>query len=198
MILSPKQMGILTISLVILGGTTIWGLKGIISMEPLVLSTKAEASEGPLKLIVTIDKTNFEVGEEVNLTIQIVNISNSTIELLYGTPYVCPPIRFIVYDQDGAEIFGSGTHVLHMGVISYNKGLEPEEGLGVIKHWRQTQYALVEGVGWRLRQVPPEEYQITVEVIQNALQVYKYVNGVKVDCGRIYLKTPTLTITISK
>lgn len=148
-----------------------------------------EASEGPLKLIVTLNKTAYKVCEEINLTIQIVNISNSTIELLYGTPFVCPPIRFTVYDQENNTIYNSETYVQATVVLSYNKILEPNYSLGLVRTWKQ--------INMDMEQVASGEYYITTEIIPNALHVYRYINGAKSSCGTVYIKTPALGVAIS-
>lgn len=182
-------MSVFFIVSVFLGSAIVWGLKEIISTEPSMLSTKAEASEGPLKLIVSLDKRDYKVAEEIDLTIQIVNISNSTIELIYGTPFVCPPIRFTVYDHENNVTYNSGTYVLITAVLSYNKTLEPNHILGIVRPWKQT------GIG--NEQVEPGEYSIITEIIPNALYVYRYINGTRSSYGTIYLETPTITVTIS-
>jgi len=189
MILTLKQISVLLLVSLFLGSTIVWGLKEIILTEPSVLFTKAEASEGPLELIVTLDKRDYKVGEGIDLTIQIVNVGNSTIELVYGTPFVCPPIRFAVYDQEGNITYGSGTYVQATIVLSYNKTLEPNHILGIVKLWKQTS---MDG-----EQVAPGEYFITTEIIPNALYVYGYINGTRTSYGAIYIKTPSITVTIS-
>lgn len=148
-----------------------------------------EASEDLLKLIVAMNKSVYKVGEEIDLAIQIVNISNSTVELFYGTPFVCPPIRFTVYDQENNTIYKSATYVQITVVLSYNKTLEPNQSLDLVKTWKQIN---LDG-----EQVPCGEYYFTTEIIPDALHVYRYINGTRSSFGTITIRTPALGISIS-
>ncbi len=196
MILSSKRLIMFIALFVILGGALMWGLGQVAPTRVSAPSLRAESSEGPLKLVVTLDKTTYAIGERINLTIQIVNISNSTIELLYGTPIVMPPIRFNVSDAQGKGIYTSGTFVATMDVTSKYVTLEPSHIFGEIRDWRQWDNNMEE-LSYNLEQVAPGEYHIVVEIIPNALFVFKYINGTKVAIGTIYMKTSPLTITIS-
>ena len=150
--------------------------------------TKAEASEGSLKFALAIDKTNYEIGEKVTMSLHITNISNSTLELFYATPFVCPPLRFTVYDQKNNVVYNSGTYARLAGEFHYNQTLESNCGLGAAKTWKQ--------IDKNGEQVASGEYRITAEIIPDALHVSKYVNGKKVYLGTKYIETPPLTITI--
>lgn len=189
MIVSLKRMIMFMAFLVILGGALTWGLGRVTPTKISAQSLKSESSAGSLKLVLIIDKTTYGIGERINLTIQIVNISNSTVELVYGTPFVMPPLRFNVSDTESKVIYNSATYRSTLDVQSRNVTLEPDHSFGLIRSWRQWNNAL--------EQVAPGEYHIAIEIIPDALFVFQYLNGTKVDIGTIHIKTPPLTITIS-
>lgn len=136
-----------------------------------------EAIQYPVKLVMKLNKTTYSLGEIVNITIEIVNISNSTIEVGWQPPSIA---MFTIYDKENTTIYNSAS--ASTLPVAIKKLLKPGESWGEILMWGQKDE---EG-----DQVPAGEYYIIAETPTPY-------GGIGVtDYDPIRIKTPALTITI--
>jgi hypothetical protein len=132
MILSLKKVVAMTVIVSLLGVAGAFGLRTL-SFREIIGPIEAETICGPIKLTVRLDKNTFSLGEEVNVTVTITNISNETILLSYAH---LPKIDFAVYDSSSKGIYTfSGTH----GFLAVEAGivLEASESWGAHTKWNQ-------------------------------------------------------------
>lgn len=103
MILTLKQMSVLLIVSMFLSSAIVWGLKATTAVEETVgRGIMVKASHFPLKLTMLLNKTTFEVGELVNITLFLENIGNETLDIHYR---VIDYFSFIVYDKNGSKVY---------------------------------------------------------------------------------------------
>jgi len=136
-----------------------------------------EAIQYPVKLVMELNKTTYSLGETVNITIKIVNISNSTIELGWQPPSIA---MFTIYDKKNTTIYNSAS--ASTLPVAITRLLKPEESSGEVLVWEQKDK---EG-----NQVPAGEYHIVAETPTP----YGGIGVIGYD--PIHIKTPAITITI--
>jgi hypothetical protein len=93
-----------------------------------------------LQLAITLQKTNYRLGEPVNITFTLTNISNQTVSL---AQYVGDHFDFRVYNDTNNTVYQSS---LELPVYPFNPGgpcvaytsLKTEESLTGVLVWRQT------------------------------------------------------------
>lgn len=86
-----------------------------------------------LKLTMTLEKTEYSLGEPINITLTITNISNQTINFTIGSPLM----DFWVYNDTNSDLYRwSSSRVFPMviGTIPFNAGESLTEHL----IWPQT------------------------------------------------------------
>ena len=76
MILSFKKTCALTVTVVVIGALSVYGISLIASVETTAAPTSSVIGRGrwsncTLKLTLTLEKTEFELGEPVNITISL-------------------------------------------------------------------------------------------------------------------------------
>lgn len=101
MILSLKNMLILCIVVALVGATVTLALKAVTYKEE---STPMEVKTtyGPIELKMGLNQTVYKLGDLVNITLTVTNISNETILL----SYLCPPkVDFAVCDKSHQIIY---------------------------------------------------------------------------------------------
>jgi len=142
-LLSLKKIAALSIVVSLLGVAVVWGLKTLTAKE-VVGSVEAETIYGPIRLTVRLDKNVFRLGERVNVTVTITNISNETIVL--GYPSVRQFTDFMVYNISSQMIFwyfrSIGTFPAFDHLI-----LEPSESYGNTQQWPQVREVDVGYIG---------------------------------------------------
>jgi hypothetical protein len=110
----------------------VWGLKTLTAKE-VIGPVEAETIYGPIRLTVRLDKNTFRLGEKINVTLTITNISNKTIVLAYSSP---PKTDFAVYNSSSDRIFlFSRAYGWTTEVVSLV--LEPSESSSQIWKWDQ-------------------------------------------------------------
>jgi len=134
MILSLKKVAALGIVVSLFGVGATWGLKTLTAKE-VTGPVEAETTYGPIKLTVRLDKNTFRLGENVNVTVTITNISNETILLAYSLP---PKIDFAVYNSSSDIIF-SYSRSGGWAMVEVRLILEPSESNSQMWEWNQVQ-----------------------------------------------------------
>lgn len=153
MILSVKKVVAISIIVSLLGVAGAFGLKTL-TLREVNVPVEAETMHGLIKLTLRLDKNTFTLGEEVNLTITITNVSNETATLAYFTP---PRTDFAVYDDASEMIFfftrdggGWSGELVRMD-------LAPSESYGNTWKWSQKKAV---GEHYELETVTPGTYYI--------------------------------------
>jgi hypothetical protein len=151
MILSLKKVAALSIVVLLSSVAVVWGLKTLTAKE-IIGPVEAETTYGPIKLAVRLDKNTFRLGENVNVTVTITNISNETIVLTYTVPRT----TFAVYNSSLDMIYTYATAYGWAAVVE-NLVLEPSESSSQIWKWDQRK-----GIGWaNLQPIDAGIYSIT-------------------------------------
>jgi len=101
MTFSLKNTLILCVVVTLAGLTVVWGLNSVTHRDAST-PVEVETTYGPVKLTMILEKTTYRLGEPVNITLTITNISNET-TLLYLT-YPCKT-NFMVFDKSSEPIF---------------------------------------------------------------------------------------------
>jgi hypothetical protein len=92
-----------------------------------------ETISGPLKLETTVDKTVYNLGETVNITITLINISNETVTLCFSSPR---EFMITVYNESFKPIYNSHAAVA-FATVGYDVHLQPNEYRGIMHYWEQ-------------------------------------------------------------
>jgi len=132
MILSAKKVVAISVVVSLLGVAATFGLKEL-SFKGIISPVEAETIYGPIRLTATLDKSTFRLGEKINVTVTITNISNETIMLSYSSP---PKTDFAAFNSLSQTIFiYSQTHGF-MGML-VSIVLEPLESYSQTLEWDQ-------------------------------------------------------------
>jgi len=130
---------------------------------------EADATQYPFRLTITLNKTEFTLGETVNITLRLRNIGNETKYLLVGSDVV----SYIVYDEANSTVWNE---IHHLAFIAARLSIRIDPGEEIVfeKYWKQIDDSYMK--------VPPGTYHIV-----GALYCGYYI---------IKIKTPPITITI--
>ena len=135
-----------------------------------------EATNYPLRLSMTINKTEFKLREPISMIFTLKNIGNKTLTLVFS----CGRDRkgFRVYNERGREVYSSLRHTLYPHEWVPTKML-PGEEVGGLTTW----YQEVEPYqNFHLGKAPPGTYHIIGEFISISLN--------------LTIRTPPITIKI--
>jgi len=106
MIVSPKKAAFLCILPILLGGTIAWGVKTIISSEADSIEMKeVSAVEPPLKLVMRLNKTEYQPGDSITVEMKLVNIGNSTVTVWFCNRGLSVWLRFEIYNASDDLVF---------------------------------------------------------------------------------------------
>jgi len=92
--------------------------------------TQAEATVGHIRLTLSLNKTSYGLGENVNITLRLTNEGNETASLTRSSP---PLLEFVIYDET-SPIYASPPGVLPFVV---NLLLNPGESFSMDLTWNQ-------------------------------------------------------------
>jgi len=133
-----------------------------------------EATNYPLRLSMTINKTEFKLGEPINMKFTLKNIGNKTLVLYTDRDM----LSFIVYDKAGSEVYNEYRHVAYTH-STYRIHPDEELSFGNVTTW----YQKVEPYqNFHLGNAPPGTYHIIGEFISISLN--------------LTIRTPPITIKI--
>jgi len=132
MIISFKKMGICSILVIFASAMVILGLKTLTYSE-VFNPMEVETTYGPIKLTMRLDKTTYRLGEPVNITLIVMNISNETVLLGFSAP--CKT-NFVVCNKSSQTIFD---YFLSVGWADTGVDvvLDPGEALSQTLTWDQ-------------------------------------------------------------
>lgn len=117
----------------LLGGISVYGMNMIAPREsPKSVTVEGVNEELGLKLTMTLDKTVFQLGEPVNITFAITNISNETIRFI---PRPGRGTDFLVYNETHSDVYLKSRFFGLPGTSSIT--LSPEESVGGKRQWKQ-------------------------------------------------------------
>jgi hypothetical protein len=148
MVISARYAIYLTLLVAVLTGAAIFGFgEGNYRKEAyngMPTPSQAETTIGPIKLTMDLDKIIYRVGDPINITLTLTNISNKTVWLSRSSP---PVLDFVVYDivynkslppsfppvlqPIYAHVWGGGI------LVSVSYPIEPNESLTVTFKWTQ-------------------------------------------------------------
>jgi len=135
MITSVKYMFCLIVIVGILGGTVIFGLKETVQVKS--ASQEVEAVVYPLKLVLSLNKTEYTLGESVTIDLQLTNISNSTVTLWFRNRSPLRWLGFKVYDASNDLVLKSESLGFLVPEAATEVSLYPDSFIGQTHEWDQ-------------------------------------------------------------
>jgi len=134
MILTLKKALLFCAVAVVLGAISVYGMSMIAPREALkAVTVEGINEELGLKLTMTLDKTTFQLGEPVNISLTMTNVSNRTVKL--NIMHLGHRFDFRIYN------------ITHEDIYQWNRGhgcamvdeviLEPDESLSRNLQWEQ-------------------------------------------------------------
>jgi len=149
------------------------------TLLPLNLApVEAEATEYPFKLKITLEKTTYKPGEQVNVTWTLTNIGEENITL-----YSSDMLGFVIRDKDFNHVYRKGSRGLAV-VIPYPP-IPPSENRTSTDVWRQVyddRILKLQNIYYVLKKVPPSTYYVSG---------YSWISTYNVE-----LETPPVRITV--
>ncbi|MDH5461244.1 MAG: hypothetical protein OEX09_03340 [Candidatus Bathyarchaeota archaeon] len=145
----------------------------------------AETTEGPVRFAIGLDKMTYKLGEPVNVTLTIKNISNRTVFLAGSST---PVLEFVVYNQYGQKIL-LPSPISCPVVVSYP--IEPGETLHRAFTWKQ-QKRIASYLSAVYGQVDVGIYFILVRTTPWAAILYDEAGEIR----RIQIETPQVYIEV--
>lgn len=135
MILSTRQLLSLFLVALIVSIAIILSL-GKMNYGEISSPTQVEKIVWPIKLTVSLNQITFFIGEEINVTLQLTNLSNETIILPFQTPM---KFDLVICDESLQTIYVYSYTRGSAAIGSYIK-LEPGESLCQTLAWNQTRF----------------------------------------------------------
>jgi hypothetical protein len=151
------------------------------ALLPLNFSVQAEATKHPFNLSITLEKTTYRPGEEVNVTWTLTNISDENLTLYHSADST---LDFIIRDNNFDYIFRYTGYHSTAAVYYPLSTMAPSDSKTTMGTWEQIYdgSGSVSPIFW-YRQVPPGAY---------------YVLGVfRSSTYGLEFETPPLRITIT-
>lgn len=145
---------------------------------PLNLPSQAETTSYPFKLTITLEKTTYKSGENINVTWILTNIGNETLTL-YSSRDDVPD--FMVRDVNSNYVFRYKAYIGTYQIIYPIAQIEPGHNVTLVGLWKQI-YDGSAIVRVPFKQVPPGTYYASGLLIS-----YTY---------NVELETPPVRITI--
>jgi hypothetical protein len=156
LIVSFKRLILLSALTVLLGVSLVYAVsytfKPKNSAQTLTTAEAVDEQDG-LELNMTLEKTEYSLGEPINITLTITNISNQTINLTVGDPF----FDFRVYNDTNSDLYEWSWSQISLNIEWSPLPLGAEESLTNRLVWPQTWNDMVfsEGVS-----VSPGTYYI--------------------------------------
>jgi hypothetical protein len=147
---------------------------------------KASVISPPLEFSMHLERAEFQQGEIVNVSLTVINMSNKTLELLWGDGRI---FDLIVDDVNGTRVWNWQSFHAYVAA-EVEKNLNPGGRLSYYFWWGQT--VPYEGVAgpYPAGQVPKGTYFIKGALTRFTLRVEDQVTGES-------LETPTVAININ-
>jgi len=121
-------------------------------------SVGAEATEHPFKLIITLDRTTYKVGELVNVTWILINVGEENVTLYNSVDIL---LDFVVYDANFIRVYRYRSQRGGILGIYPFAPIPPGDKMTLTGSWKQTydSSGKVRPELWR-KEVPPGTYHI--------------------------------------
>lgn len=124
---------------------------------PLNFSLQAEATKYPFKLVITLEKTVFKLGEPVNVTCILTNISEENVTLYNSRD---DPPDFSIRDENFNHVFRYRSYVGVAMIIHPIATIAPGDNITVTDKWKQIFDGTYIPTEFRLDHVPPGTYYV--------------------------------------
>jgi len=131
----------------------------------------ASIVENGVKLMISLDKTEFNLGENIEVNLVVQNLRDENVTFTFSSGY---QLDFVVYNEDSQVVCSWSDDKAFIQAITHFS-LEPGESRNWVGSWNQTVYN-----------------GLTGEYLPISSGTY-YLSGILVG----YLETPSLRITIS-
>ena len=180
-----KKVILLSALIVLLGVSIVYALlyelKPNSSTQTLSQAVGVNEQVG-LKLILTLEKTEYSLGEPVNMTLTLTNIKNQTVSFDYFYNWWDFRVYNVASSGQNDLYIGDGGHDMlpHGGEVSLGSGMNMTDGFS----WQQVSNSTLDRYGQPISPVLPGTY---------------YIVGMYDDFGRDFdynLQTAPLKITI--
>jgi hypothetical protein len=158
MIVSFKRLVLLSAVTVLLGVSLVYALSYSFKPENSVQTlsiAEAVGEQDGLEITMTLEKTEYSIGEPINITLTITNITNQTVD--FG---LAPSSwDFLVYNNTDDRIFEWLNSGRAFPMWVQNVSLDPRMGLTEVFTWPQT-FWISKTTGVSGGQVSPGTYHI--------------------------------------
>lgn len=147
---------------------------------PLSLPLQAETTKYPFKLVMTLEKTVFKLGEPVDVTCILTNISEENVTLYHSSDI---PLDFLIRDENFNHVFRYSSYVGGPAARYPFTPIEPNDNKTRMGTWKQIyDGTVIPNAELRYKQVLPGTY---------------YVNGIFTSAtyGSIF-STPVIRIMV--
>lgn|GEM_PF-3101583 len=105
---------------------------GMLTLAVKIQPVRADQTQSGLELTMTVEKTDYILGEPVNVTLTVTNISNQTINFAYAAW----TFDFLVYNDTGAIYQWSSFRIFPQFIVLWP--LEPGDNITNVLTWPQT------------------------------------------------------------
>jgi len=189
MIISAKYLFCLIVTVGVLGGAVIFGLKETVQVKSVSQAeVEAEATVHPLKLVMSLNKTEYMLGESVTINLRLTNIGNSTVTLGFRNRNPQLWLGFKVYNASDDLVLTSRS----LGFLGLPAGTEvslyPGSFIGQTHEWDQKA-----GDRWyNLHQLEAGTYKI-ISFLDDLCALNDIINY---ETPPIQIETPPIQISI--
>ena len=195
MILSFKKVFAFSVVAVLLGAIGVYGINVITSSNlPETPQSTPKSSfvlqSPPLELTTELEKTEFQLGEPITITVSLTNLGNETLVINFAKhvpinisgSWMEVTYQFRVYDENGTKILlYPGVHLMSVKTVTF----DPGETISVPFVWTQWYHRFPSG---SIEQATPGTYKIVGETVGFSVEGF----------SGYLLETPSITITIKE
>jgi len=186
MIISAKYIFCVILTIGVLGGAVIFGLKETVQVKS-VSQAEVEVIVHPLKLVMGLNKTEYMLGESVTIDLRLINIGNSTLTLRFRNFSPTSWLKFKVYSASDDLIFTS----LYFAAEAVEEiSLDPGSFIGQTHEWDQKAGDL------RYFDTVHRVKVGTYNIIGFLDELYALNNIINYETPPIQLETPPIQISI--
>lgn len=111
-----------------------------LQLNPKDTHARVEAVFPPRELSMKLEKTVFDLGEDVSITISVQNIGNETITVAWGSAAM---FDFDVLDANGTFVYRF-TYAYLFAFMEHRVSLFPGEEFSLTRKWDQTRMTIVD------------------------------------------------------
>jgi len=153
-ILSVKKLFALGVVAVLFGAFSVYGMNFLAGRG--VSSVTSVLTTGPLELKLELDKTEFERGEPVNITISLKNIGNTTITVTYAYMGTRVGVKILYSSNSSLRVERGRTPLTMVEPVAF----APGEQVSRTFVWDQWLDVIVESTYYGKQQAPEGTYTV--------------------------------------